>query len=68
MPHPLLTETGIAAHARDGAVPVRGLFRDHVDALRDGIARNLADPGPRAAENRDPGEAGRFGVVRRRAG
>lgn len=46
--------------ARDGAVVLRGLFADHVDALRDGIARNLADPGPHAEENTTTGEAGRF--------
>lgn len=46
--------------ARDGAVVVRGLFADHVDALREGIAFNMAAPGPYAAENLKPGEAGRF--------
>jgi len=46
--------------ARDGAVVVRGLFADHVDALREGVAFNMAAPGPYAAENLKPGEAGRF--------
>ncbi|MBM1221991.1 phytanoyl-CoA dioxygenase family protein [Ponticoccus sp. SC2-23] len=48
------------AYARDGAVVVRGLFADHVEALREGIAFNMASPGPYAAENLKPGEAGRF--------
>lgn len=48
------------AYARDGAVAVRGLFAEHVDALREGIAFNMASPGPYAAENLKPGEAGRF--------
>jgi ectoine hydroxylase-related dioxygenase (phytanoyl-CoA dioxygenase family) len=58
--HPLLTESDIAAYARDGAVLVRGLFRAEVESLRAGVARNMADPGPYAAENLKPGEAGRF--------
>lgn len=44
----------------DGAVLVKGLFRDWVDTIRDGIERNMADPGPYAAENLKPGESGRF--------
>jgi ectoine hydroxylase-related dioxygenase (phytanoyl-CoA dioxygenase family) len=60
MPHPLLTEADIAAYARDGAVLVRGLFAEHVDTLRAGVARNMETPGPYAAENLHPGEAGRF--------
>ena len=50
----------IAAYIRDGAVMIKGLFADHVDDLRAGVARNMADPGPYAAENLKPGEAGRF--------
>ncbi|WP_092645592.1 phytanoyl-CoA dioxygenase family protein [Jannaschia faecimaris] len=49
-----------ADFARDGAVVLRALFTDHVEALRDGIARNMAVPGPHAAENTVAGEAGRF--------
>ncbi|WP_371155214.1 phytanoyl-CoA dioxygenase family protein [Jannaschia sp. 2305UL9-9] len=49
-----------AAFARDGAVVLRGLFADHVAALRAGVAANLAAPGPHAAENTVDGEAGRF--------
>jgi ectoine hydroxylase-related dioxygenase (phytanoyl-CoA dioxygenase family) len=60
MVHPLLTEADVAAYARDGAVLVRGLFRDQVESLRAGVARNMAEPGPFAAENLKPGEAGRF--------
>ncbi len=30
----------------DGVVVLRGVFRDWIDALRDGVARNLAEPGP----------------------
>ena len=55
-----VTEKQIADFARDGAVLVKGLFADHVDTLRAGVARNMAEPGPYAAENLLPGEGGRF--------
>jgi ectoine hydroxylase-related dioxygenase (phytanoyl-CoA dioxygenase family) len=44
----------------DGAVLIPGLFRDWVDTIRAGIDRNMAEPGPYAAENLHPGERGRF--------
>jgi ectoine hydroxylase-related dioxygenase (phytanoyl-CoA dioxygenase family) len=46
------SEDEIAAYRRDGAVCLRGLFRDWVAALREGVARNIADPGPVATEHR----------------
>lgn len=55
-----VTRDQIDAYARDGAVVIRGLFADHVEALRAGVARNMAEPGPYAAENLQAGEAGRF--------
>ena len=55
-----LTDDTIAAYNRDGAVLIKGLFADWVDDLRAGIDRNMAAPGPQAAENLKPGEAGRF--------
>lgn len=58
--HPLITQDHIDAYQRDGVVLVKGLFSDWVDALRDGIAENMASPGPYAAENLHKGEAGRF--------
>mgnify|MGYP001812292103 FL=1 len=60
MPHPLISQSDIDTFQKDGVVIIRGLFADHVDALRDGIAQNMADPGPYAAENLKQGEAGRF--------
>ena len=44
----------------DGVVLIKGLFRDWVDTIRDGIERNMAEPGPYAAENLKSGEVGRF--------
>lgn len=60
MTHPLLTQDHIDAYARDGVVLVKGLFKDQVDQLRAGVARNMEDPGPYAAENLKDGEGGRF--------
>ena len=58
--HPMLTSADVDAYRRDGAVCVRGLFSGFVDQLRDGIERNMAEPGPYAAENLGEGEHGRF--------
>ena len=44
----------------DGAILIKGLFRDWVDTIRAGIEKNMADPGPYAAENLNSGEPGRF--------
>ena len=55
-----VTQDMIDTYARDGVVLVRGLFADHVDDLRAGIAQNMADPGPYASENERNGETGRF--------
>ncbi|MCK0151604.1 phytanoyl-CoA dioxygenase family protein [Marivita sp. S6314] len=60
MTHPLLSAEDITTYQRDGVVLVRGLFKDQVDTLRDGVARNMSEPGPYAAENLKEGEAGRF--------
>ncbi|TMV15418.1 phytanoyl-CoA dioxygenase family protein [Arenibacterium halophilum] len=60
MPHPLLTADDIDTYRRDGVVLVRGLFADYVETLRDGVAQNMADPGPYASENKRAGETGRF--------
>ena len=60
MPHPLVTRSDINAFQRDGVVLVKGLFADYVDELRAGIASNMENPGPYAAENLKAGESGRF--------
>ena len=58
--HPLITQDHIDTYQRDGVVLIKGLWADHVDTLRAGIARNMANPGPYAAENLHSHEAGRF--------
>ncbi len=60
MPHPLITQDHIDTFQRDGVVLVAGLFADQVETIRAGIERNMADPGPYAAENLKPAERGRF--------
>ena len=55
-----VTQAQIDDFQRDGAVLVPGLFADHVETLRAGVARNMAAPGPYASENRKAGETGRF--------
>ncbi len=55
-----VTQDQIDAYSRDGAVMLPGLFAEWVAPLRAGIARNMQDPGPYAAENLRDGESGRF--------
>ena len=59
MPDAVTRET-IESFQRDGAVVIRGLFADWVDTLRRGIATNMEQPGPYAAENLKDNERGRF--------
>ncbi len=56
----MVTDEMVAAYRRDGAVLVKGLWADWVDVIRAGIARNMAEPGPYAAENTRAGDTGRF--------
>lgn len=60
MLHPLLTQDNVDTYQREGVVVIRGLFRDQVETIRAGIERNMAAPGPYAAENLKAGEGGRF--------
>jgi ectoine hydroxylase-related dioxygenase (phytanoyl-CoA dioxygenase family) len=56
----LVTPEMIETYRRDGVVLVPGLFADHVDTLRAGVERNMAEPGPYASNNDRAGESGRF--------
>lgn len=58
--HKLVTQEQVDAFQRDGVVLIKGLFADHVETLRAGVDRNMAEPGPYAAENLKAGEGGRF--------
>jgi ectoine hydroxylase-related dioxygenase (phytanoyl-CoA dioxygenase family) len=50
----------IAAFRRDGAVPLRGVFADWVEQLRQGIEKNIAAPSADARIYESKGEGGRF--------
>ena len=56
---PLSAET-IEAFRRDGACVLRGVFRDWVEPLRQGIARNLAEPSADVKIYQGANGAGRF--------
>ena len=50
----------IRSFQEDGAVLLPGLFADWIPVIERGIEKNLASPGPFAAENTRRGERGRF--------
>ncbi|MGR3484286.1 MAG: phytanoyl-CoA dioxygenase family protein [Paracoccaceae bacterium] len=54
------TTAAAATFQAEGVAMIPGLFAAHVGALRAGVARNLAEPGPYAAENTRQGDTGRF--------
>lgn len=56
----MVAQEDIETFQKDGVVCVRGLFAPHVEALRRGVAANMAAPGPYASENERAGETGRF--------
>ena len=55
-----VTPDQIETYKAEGVALIPGLFAAHVDALRAGVARNMAEPGPYASENQKDGETGRF--------
>ena len=54
------TPEQISQFQEDGVVLLRGLFAGQLDLLREGVARNMAEPGPYASNNEKAGETGRF--------
>lgn len=58
--HPLVSKKHIDDFQNDGVCLIKGLFADYVDTIRDGIERNMREPGKYAAENLKEGENGRF--------
>lgn len=47
----MISDDEIAAYQRDGAVVVRGIFREWIDRMAEGVSQNMAEPGPYASEN-----------------
>ena len=56
----LVNDNDASTFQKDGVVVVRGLFKDFVELIREGIEFNMKNPGPYAAENLKAGESGRF--------
>ena len=56
----VVSEAQIAAYRSDGAVCIPGLLADWIEPIREGIERNIREPGPIHSENLKPGEEGRF--------
>lgn len=48
------------AYQEQGCALIPGAFADWTEVLRAGVERNIAEPGPSAAENTKGGEPGRF--------
>ncbi len=57
---PLVSTTDIADFQRDGAICLRGAFKDWIGLIADGIARNQLEPGPYATNVVAAGEPGGF--------
>ena len=60
MPKSLITQADIDTFQTDGVVLIRDLFKDHVEALRQGVEANMTKPGPYASETLKAGDGGRF--------
>ncbi len=55
-----ISDQQIAEFARDGVVVIRGIFNGWIEALRRGVDRNIADPGPYTKGYTPEGKPGRF--------
>ncbi len=55
-----VSEQQIRDFRNEGVVYLPGLFRRYVEGLRQGVAFNLANPGPHASTNDKRGESGLF--------
>ncbi|MDQ7069772.1 MAG: phytanoyl-CoA dioxygenase family protein [Rhodobacterales bacterium] len=60
MVYHLVTQADIETYQRDGVVLIKGLFKDHIQNICQGIEYNMKNPGPSAADNLVDGEKGRF--------
>jgi len=59
--HPLITQDHIDTYQKDGVVLVKGLFKEFIEPLRDGIATNMAEPSKFGKQpNLKEGAAGAF--------
>ena len=59
----MITPNQVNDYQKNGAVFLPGLFSDWVSTIRDGIERNMGEPGEYASENLQKHESGRFFVL-----
>jgi ectoine hydroxylase-related dioxygenase (phytanoyl-CoA dioxygenase family) len=55
-----LSESQINDYERNGAIVIKGVFKDWIDCLRTGFDKVLAEPSEHGRENVAKGDAGRF--------
>lgn len=60
MQEKLVSKDQINSFQKDGVVLIKGLFKNYIELIRDGIEYNMQQPGPYAAENLKSNEGGRF--------
>ena len=58
-----ITAEHICNFETHGVELIKGLFKDYIDLIREGIEFNMENPGPYAAENLKTGEHGRFSMI-----
>lgn len=56
----LISEQDVENYQTDGAILVKGLFKDHIETLRTGVEKNINYPSIYGAENTQDGDSGRF--------
>lgn len=56
----VLQDTQIEEFENAGVVLMRGVFANWVETLREGVEKNMRDPGPWGREYNQPGDPGRF--------
>ena len=56
----LVSDEQVSDFRRSGAIVLRGVFSDWVDPLREGVEKNMADPGPYTKGYTPDGKPGRF--------
>ena len=55
-----LSESQVQDYERDGAIVIKGVFKDWIDCLVTGFDKVLADPSEHGRENVAQGDGGRF--------
>lgn len=56
----ILGEEQVQQFQQDGVLRLQGVFNGWIDTLREGVEKNMRDPGPYGREYVESGQAGRF--------